>query len=127
MPRVTKFGLYIVIIAIAFNNLQLAQLTKLPVLLEHFKEHRQRDANVTVMEFLAMHYWGQDINDNDDSRDKQLPFKDQTVIHFSSYYISFHHIEAPAPVAVFIHAKSPSLQVYYPDTVPGALFRPPQA
>lgn len=122
----TKLGLHIVILAIAFNNLQLVQFAKLPVLLEHFKEHRQRDASVTVIEFLAMHYWGKDINDNDDSRDRQLPFKDQTVIHFSSYYIPFNRIEAPAPVTVVIDSKSPTLKVYYPDAVKGALFRPPQ-
>jgi hypothetical protein len=28
-----------------------------------------------MLKFLSMHYWGQDINDNDGDRDMQLPFK----------------------------------------------------
>jgi hypothetical protein len=38
-------------------------------------EHRERDNSIEMLEFLSMHYWGQDINDNDQDRDMQLPFK----------------------------------------------------
>ena len=38
-------------------------------------EHRERDSSIEMLKFLSMHYWGQDIDDNDQDRDMQLPFK----------------------------------------------------
>lgn len=122
-----KLGYYIIIVAVALNHLQLAQLVKLPVLVQHFQEHRERDSRVTLLEFLAMHYWGQDINDDDDARDRQLPFKDETCVHFSSYDTPLHRIEAPTPVTFFLSSLAPHISVAFPHTVHGSLFRPPQA
>jgi hypothetical protein len=122
-----KLGCYIIVLIMALNHLQLLQWIKLPILLEHFTEHRQRDPHVTIMEFLAMHYWGRDINDDDDARDRQLPFKDETCVHFSSYDTPRHRIEAPAPVTFVLSPISPTLSVAFPNAVHGTLFRPPQA
>lgn len=51
------------------------QLLKLPVLAEHFMEHRQLDEHLSLAGFLYMHYTDHDLNDNDQDRDMQLPFK----------------------------------------------------
>lgn len=50
------------------------QFYKLPVLLQHFKEH-QEIKKISFIDFLEMHYWGEDAKDNDADRDMQLPFK----------------------------------------------------
>jgi hypothetical protein len=66
---------YVVITIFFFSTTGLGQLFKLPVLVMHYMEHRERDNSIGMIEFLSMHYWGQDINDNDDDRDMQLPFR----------------------------------------------------
>lgn len=70
-----KVCAYILLLLIAANNTELHQLLKLPVLFQHFAEHKQRDSKVSVVAFLSMHYWGDDLNDDDNDRDMQLPFK----------------------------------------------------
>ena len=66
----------VVLLAIAaVNSLSLQHIFKIPVLVAHYFEHQERGPDITVIEFLSMHYWGQDINDNDQERDMQLPFK----------------------------------------------------
>ncbi|PTS97736.1 hypothetical protein DBR11_16635, partial [Pedobacter sp. HMWF019] len=37
--------------------------------------HKQRDAGISVMHFLSLHYWGEDLNDDDQEQDMKLPFK----------------------------------------------------
>ena len=53
------------------------QLLKLPVLLEHFTEHKAENKSISFAKFLYMHYLGYDMNDNDQDRDSSLPFKSQ--------------------------------------------------
>lgn len=51
------------------------QLLKLPVLLEHYIEHKTSNQDISFSDFLYMHYAGNDFNDQDQDRDMQLPFK----------------------------------------------------
>ncbi|WP_344821805.1 hypothetical protein [Rurimicrobium arvi] len=57
------------------THVQVLELMKLPVLMEHFAEHRQRNPQVTFIQFLCMHYTEQNVKDSDYERDMQLPFK----------------------------------------------------
>ncbi len=52
------------------------ELIKLPVLFQHYFEHKSLDSNTTFFGYLAHHY--NDVghgNDGDADRDSQLPFK----------------------------------------------------
>lgn len=51
------------------------QLFKIPVLVQHYQEHKAHDAGLSFAGFLYMHYAGDDKNENDQDRDMQLPFK----------------------------------------------------
>ncbi len=51
------------------------QLLKLPVIFQHFAEHRLIDKNISFLAFLDMHYMHGSPKDNDYDRDMQLPFK----------------------------------------------------
>jgi len=57
------------------SNTELHQFLKLPVLFEHFREHRLEDPSISFMAFLEMHYENIVI-DADYQRDQQLPFRD---------------------------------------------------
>lgn len=50
-------------------------MLKLPVVYQHYKEHQQADKNISIAQFLAMHYLHGSPRDNDYERDMQLPFK----------------------------------------------------
>ncbi|HCW09264.1 MAG TPA: hypothetical protein DGG95_18055 [Cytophagales bacterium] len=55
------------------SNTELHEILRLPVLIEHFSEHKKLVGDISLWEFLVMHYNTNDSHDADDSR---LPFKD---------------------------------------------------
>ncbi|MBL7891120.1 MAG: hypothetical protein JNL63_00710 [Bacteroidia bacterium] len=54
---------------------ELNQLTKLPLLVQHFAEHKGKDNDISLWQFLAMHYTQSDDHDGDREKDMKLPFK----------------------------------------------------
>ncbi len=123
-----KLIIYIFVFLIVSNIGFFQQFYKLPVLIEHYNEHKQRQ-NVSFIDFLEMHYWGEDLNDNDTDRDMQLPFK-----HISSS--SFQLVFVPADKAVFNisinigFSKSDSIPYksnLYSNPALFSVFRPPIA
>ena len=113
---------------VSINNISLDQLWKLPTLIQHFKEHNQRDSKVSMAEFLSMHYWGKDINDNDQAQDQQLPFKD-----FSNYVLRPFFFSSAKTFTIrtdfdFFKKDFPlTKDTFFPDTYLSSLYRPPQA
>ena len=54
------------------------QLFKLPVMFEHYKEHRQLNTDLGFITYVYTHYMNDNLMDgdaNDDDRDMELPFK----------------------------------------------------
>lgn len=54
---------------------ELYQLVKLPLLVEHFNEHRQANSDMSLWGFLCMHYDYAAKPDEDYAKDMTLPFK----------------------------------------------------
>jgi hypothetical protein len=65
-------------LAISFLSLylisltELSQLVKLPSLVEHYIEHKEKQSDLSLWEFLSMHYTQ---NANHDTNHEKLPFK----------------------------------------------------
>ena len=57
-----------------FGNTELGQLFRLPKLISHYFQHKQLDPSLTFIDFLAMHYVGDDGTTADDDIDSQLPY-----------------------------------------------------
>jgi len=87
---------YILFSSAFLNYTSLSQLLKLPVLFVHFQEHKEIDSRISFLNFLSMHYFGEDMNDDDDEQDMKLPYK-------SVDSKSLHH--AVSPVPRFFHHK----------------------
>lgn len=51
-------------------------LLKIPVLFQHFKEHRQLNPSISFWSFIKIHYQYPPVVDDDYQRDRQLPFRD---------------------------------------------------
>ena len=60
---------------IVSSSTELHQLLKIPILVEHFIEHRQEDYKISFIDFLKIHYHSNPVKDKDYDRDMQLPFK----------------------------------------------------
>lgn len=71
------------------STTELGQLLKLPMLVEHFIEHRQKNPDSTVLRFLAIHYSGNHLQNHprneDYKEDQKLPF----IIHNDLLTVSF--------------------------------------
>ncbi|MBS1667992.1 MAG: hypothetical protein JST58_11505 [Bacteroidetes bacterium] len=71
-----KKGITIFFLAIyLLSTTEAHQLLKLPVVFMHFQEHRQENKNLSLLQFLDMHYMHGSPRDKDYDRDMQLPFK----------------------------------------------------
>ena len=68
----------IAILTLGFYLLSLTEfneLLKVPVLINHYTEHQEKNKSLSFFEFLSMHYSQADDNDGDKDKDMQLPFK----------------------------------------------------
>jgi hypothetical protein len=94
-----------------FSTTELSQLLKMPLLVEHFTEHRQENSHLTLWQFLYTHYAKGDVKDADDEKDMKLPFKthDNCVASFINVYPPSQNVLIIKPVR-FIenqHLKTP--------------------
>lgn len=92
------------LISYLFSATELHQLLKMPVVFEHYAEHKQQDKNIGFIEFLAMHYMHGSPKDKDYDRDMQLPFKTvhNCISAISPAYIPDHiQVAISEPETVF--------------------------
>ncbi|CAL1519827.1 hypothetical protein [Chitinophaga sp. MM2321] len=123
-----KGSAYILLLLFILHNTTFDQLLKLPALVTHYHDHQQRNRDISVMDYLCMHYWGED-NDNDDEQDRQLPYKN---VDFSTIQLSYIPL---AKVITIRQQEHRSLDIhypvlkdnYFPEPAMRALFRPPKA
>jgi hypothetical protein len=94
-----------------FSSTEAHQLMKLPIVFEHFQEHKKEDKSITMLQFLDIHYLHGSPKDKDYDRDMQLPFKStgDCSSSLSPAYTPFFvdHV-APSPVEI----ASQKLQVH---------------
>lgn len=122
-----KVLLYLLLFVVTAEASELDQLAKLPILFQHFAEHQERDKSVSLMQFLAMHYWGDDMNDNDNDRDMQLPFKKLDDHHSQIYFLPAIRIATVKEVAQPVHPVTYSYNPgHIADHALASLFRPPR-
>jgi hypothetical protein len=80
---------------------ELYQLLKLPFLVEHFMEHKEQNKEITLMDFLYLHYAHGDVKDADYEEDMKLPFKS----HSNSVTTSIVDVVANTVLKIVIHPK----------------------
>nr|WP_294793134.1 hypothetical protein [uncultured Mucilaginibacter sp.] len=70
-----KFTVILILTAYLFSTTELHQLLKLPVVFEHYYEHKQLNGDISFLDFLDMHYMHGSPLSSDYAEDMQLPFK----------------------------------------------------
>ena len=121
-----KIIVYIFIFLIVSNIGFFQQFYKLPILIEHYNEHQERQ-DVSFIDFLEMHYWGEDLNDNDSDRDMQLPFKHISSASFQLVFVPAekHIFDIPFTVDFSESVIIPYTSNLYSNPALFAVFRPP--
>ena len=111
-----------------FSFTEFHQLLKIPVLVEHFHEHRQEDKTISFWAFIKMHYVGKIVIDKDFDRDQQLPLRDADcgMMAINSLYECQHTAvevtmpsEMPRKFTSYYQASKPRFTAY-------DIFQPPR-
>jgi len=76
------------LVLLVSESTALYQLGKLPKLYQHFIEHQTLNSSVSFTEYLSMHYWGDDMTNDDDKEDMQLPFKEYDILTPAFLFVS---------------------------------------
>lgn len=72
MPKCTAAFLLAIFL---FSNTHIQELGKIGAFIGHFQEHRIENPEITLLEFIQIHYFNGNVHDEDYDRDMQLPFK----------------------------------------------------
>lgn len=96
----SAFRIFSVLLLFLYVSVQspLHEIIKLPTLVAHFIEHKEKDPNISFMDFIDDHYIKN--TDSQDHFHKKLPFKDEN----HPLMIGFHYMNTEkweqSPLAV---------------------------
>lgn len=109
------------------TSTELIELTKLPSLIEHFVEHQSQNGELSLYEFISLHY--SDESEHHDENEKKFPFKShEHCLNYNVAYVltkTFEGIELKPDfetIREFSIPKSSSLTT----TNPSAIWQPPK-
>ncbi len=95
-------------------------------MLEHYAEHKRQKADITFVDFIFMHYIGDDGVADDDSKDMQLPFKKANTASYEAYGFAV----APLQLKSIPYAADICYCLLNKQSLPcpdmGKLIKPPQ-
>lgn len=110
------------------ESTSLDQLIKIPKLYAHFIEHKALNPSVSFVSYLSMHYWGEDLNDDDDDKDMQLPFKKYDFHTPGFLFVPASKIFAIKTQSWIVKTDfGPEKSQVYCNPALDSLFRPPRA
>ena len=70
-----RFTAILLLISLTFAQTELNQLLKIPFVFEHYFEHADENAALSIGDFFDIHYFSKQVKDLDYDQDMQLPFK----------------------------------------------------
>jgi hypothetical protein len=121
MLRFTAIGLFLIYL-VSFTEFK--EMLRMPLLLQHYGEHKDQVAEMSFFEFLAMHY---ETDEAHDDRDNRLPFKDCNhsftgqIVMLPIQKISLaEQIEINIPVYQFFYLQ------HEPELIATDIFQPPK-
>jgi len=96
---VKKRAAYIFLAIYLLGATQLHQLLKMPLLIEHYMEHKLDNGNLSLIGFMYQHYVGDGGNANYDQKDQNLPFKSAHFQMQNTVVFAVFKYEAPKIIA----------------------------
>lgn len=101
---------------------------KMPLLVEHFIEHRHENKNITLYQFLYMHYAMGDVHDADYAKDMQLPFKthDNCLASIINVYLPSQKVVITNPVQLIENQHFKTQETFLQSTFLSNIWQPPR-
>lgn len=110
-----------------FTQTELHQILKLPILVQHYFEHKAENKNITLAGFIVLHYFSGNPVDDDYARDMQLPFKTSDCIQaITSIVIPEQIVISNEPLLVSTRPFFKVQNDWIPSNYMADIFRPPQ-
>jgi len=108
---------------------EFTQWIKVPVLFEHYVEHKTLNPHLTFLSFLNMHYSMEDDQDSDYDHDSQLPFKSHSGCINSGLIAFLPEFAEEINKNQFISGELhfiPSPESLLPQTILSSVWQPPK-
>ena len=122
-----KKAAYIFLAIYLLGATELSQLLKIPLLIEHYTEHKLDNGNLSLLSFMYMHYVGDDGDTTDEQKDQNLPFKSAHFEMQNTVVFSVFKYELPKIFVNNNRSVWPVMQSNSLSTIAlGSLFRPPR-
>ena len=122
-----KKAAYIFLAIYLLGATELSQLLKIPLLIEHYTEHKLDNGNLSLLSFMYMHYVGDDGDTTDEQKDQNLPFKSAHFEMQNTVVFSVFKYELPKIFVNMIRSVWPVMQSNSLSSIAlGSLFRPPR-
>lgn len=111
-----------------FSTTELHQLLKVPLLIEHFVEHKEDNSHLTLWQFLHLHYAMGNVKDADYDKDMKLPFKtpDNHVAFFINVYLPTHRVVVKSPIQVIEKKYFKPKENFLPSSFLANIWQPPR-
>jgi hypothetical protein len=108
-------------------NTELHQFLRLPVFFVHYQEHRAESPDISLLEFITLHYYGPDANITY-GHDSQLPFKDKCPEVSLSIALPPEDIAGPTPTLFTTDRKEVMFKsLFVASSFQFAIWQPPRA
>jgi hypothetical protein len=106
---------------------QLGEFARLPLLVQHYIQHKHLHPETTIYGFFKMHYLDKTIVDADYAQDMQLPFK-TTHMHFIGFQMSMPQSTLTLSNVFYpvIKEKITERRFLLPNSLLSSIFKPPR-
>jgi hypothetical protein len=112
-----------------FANTEIHELGKIGAFIGHFQEHRSADPEISLLEFIHLHYFNGNVHDEDYARDMQLPFK--VIDCAAPAFVFMMPLEAEltlSPVLAEVERSVlPAQQSSFLSSYPSDIWQPPKS
>jgi hypothetical protein len=124
-----KVTAYLFLFVYLFANTELHELAKVGAFVAHFAEHQKENKDITLTEFIEIHYFSGNVIDDDYEQDMKLPFKTTDCNNFSPTHTIPQPVYFTFQPAIFIELAG--LPLYDQSVLPAShladIWQPPKA
>lgn len=123
MRRLAAIGMLVLHVSL-FT--EVPELLRVPILIDHFMEHRSQVPEMSFFQFLGMHY---KTDVSHDSTDDELPFKDCCRVVTNAMFTTLANLsfDLEIPLSSCTQEFCSSYHSFIPSTGLDEIFQPPRA
>lgn len=116
-----------ILVIFLMQSTLLGEFAKMPLLVQHFMQHKKLHPETTVYSFIKMHYLDKTVIDADYAQDMQLPFKTIELHAFSlQLYLPPAFLKLKPNFAMHCKQKIPYTSISLPFSSAHSIFQPPK-